>query len=546
MTRAKEYRVFGPPGTGKTTYLTQQIQLAAEKHGIENIMVASFTKTAAQELVGRNADAAESIGTLHSHCYRAIGFGEIAETKIDEFNKEFPHFRLSAESGAVSVEDNAFEAGPIQKTLGDELFHRMNVLRARMVPIDIWPQNVKLFHSAWQTFKTACNLIDFTDMIEIAYRNVDAAPGSPKIGFFDEAQDFTPLELALIRKWGKNMEYIVITGDDDQLLYSWLGASTDVFLEGEPDIKKVLSQSYRVPKAVHAYAEKWVSQIKHREPKEYKPRNFDGEVRRLEDGAYNNPDAIIRDMEQYLNQDKRIMILASCSYMLTGIIAQLKKHGILFYNPYRVKQGQWNPIRLNAGEGKISTAQRLLAYLIPCSEVSPENRLWTFDEFKQWVEIVRAKDNLRKGAKKQLDGMGSSLFEVTITDIYEVFEEESSFWQAFNNFDLDTALDWLKDNAQPAKAKALEFPAAVMRKERKYDCLSRKPNVIVGTIHSVKGGEAEVVYLMPDLSVAGMQEYVKGGEGRDAVNRMFYVGITRAKETLVLCQPASNFAVRWI
>ena len=43
--------------------------------------------------------------------------------------------------------------------------------------------------------------------------------------------------------------------------------------------------------------------------------------------------------------------------------------------------------------------------------------------------------------------------------------------------------------------------------------------------YTAKGGEAEVVYLMPDLSVAGMQEYIKGGEGRDAVNRMFYVGI---------------------
>ena len=142
-----EFRVFGPPGTGKTTYLTHQIQSAAEKHGIDNLMVASFTKTAAQELAGRNSNAGDSIGTLHSHCYRAIGSGKVAESQIDEFNKAYPQFRLSAESGAVSIEDSAAEAGPMQKTVGDDLFHRMNVLRARMVPVDVCPQTVKAFNN---------------------------------------------------------------------------------------------------------------------------------------------------------------------------------------------------------------------------------------------------------------------------------------------------------------------------------------------------------------------------------------------------------------
>ena len=231
--------------------------------------------------------------------------------------------------------------------------------------------------------------------------------------------------------------------------------------------------------------------------------------------------------------------------MLTGIIERLKKQGILFHNPYRLKQGQWNPIRLNAGEGKISTVQRLLAYLAGCPEIAPEPRLWTLDEFKQWVEIVNSRGNLRHGAKKLLQEKLGGFFEVDFSDIFEVFAEESSFWQVFDNFGLDAALDWFYNNVQAAKAKTLEFPIAVIRKQRKYDALSQKPKCIVGTIHSVKGGEAECVYLMPDLSVAGMQEYIKGGEGRDAVYRMFYVGITRARESLILCGPATNFSVRW-
>lgn len=62
----------------------------------------------------------------------------------------------------------------------------------------------------------------------------------------------------------------------------------------------------------------------------------------------------------------------------------------------------------------------------------------------------------------------------------------------------------------------------------------------MGTIHSVKGGEADVVVLFPDLSAAGMRQWVGPWEGRDAVIRCFYVGMTRARETLVICQPGSR------
>jgi superfamily I DNA/RNA helicase len=67
--------------------------------------------------------------------------------------------------------------------------------------------------------------------------------------------------------------------------------------------------------------------------------------------------------------------------------------------------------------------------------------------------------------------------------------------------------------------------------------------VIVGTIHSVKGGQADVVYLFPDLSPAGDGQYRRGGSQRDSVIRQFYVGATRARETLCLCSPESGAAI---
>jgi len=64
-----------------------------------------------------------------------------------------------------------------------------------------------------------------------------------------------------------------------------------------------------------------------------------------------------------------------------------------------------------------------------------------------------------------------------------------------------------------------------------------------GPIHSVKGGQADVVYLFPDLSQAGDAQHNRGGAARDSVIRVFYVGITRARETLYICQRETGMAM---
>jgi len=87
-----------------------------------------------------------------------------------------------------------------------------------------------------------------------------------------------------------------------------------------------------------------------------------------------------------------------------------------------------------------------------------------------------------------------------------------------------------------------EFPALVASKRGPL-ALAEEPGVIVGTIHSVKGGQADVVYLFPDLSQAGDAQYRRDGAPRDSVIRQFYVGATRAREKLYICGRQSNMAV---
>ena len=87
------------------------------------------------------------------------------------------------------------------------------------------------------------------------------------------------------------------------------------------------------------------------------------------------------------------------------------------------------------------------------------------------------------------------------------------------------------------------YPRKVLNKHGESGLVD-DPKFLVGTIHSVKGGEADVVILMPDLSSAGWQEYQEYGPKRDSIIRLFYVGMTRAKETLIIMdQPPFKKAV---
>lgn len=520
-----EYRKFGPPGTGKTTSLARDVGHAAEKFGTHAVMVASYSKAAAEEIVSRDLPIPpECVGTLHAMGYRAIGKPKVVDAKLlVDWNERYPSMRIEGES-RMSADDPLVERGE-GLARGDEFLAEYELLRARMRPRDLWSVGVRGFATKWEEWKAEHDAVDFGDMIERALRDCPVAPGNPTVGFFDECQDSSALEWALIRSWARAMNYVVAVGDDDQAIYEWRGASAQSFLNPPlPDEQvRVLSQSYRVPRAVHKLATSWIAQVRGRQVKEYRPRlEEDGSVAEgrviRSDARMIEPESVVPIAARYAEAGKSVAILASCSYLLSPVVGELRRAGIPFHNPWRKSRGDWNP--LTPGRG-VSTADRLLAWLAPSRRA--DGSAWTLEELRRWSEIVSSGGMLARGAKTEMGRVD----EMSYSDLVRWVPSETLAAGAAGD------LNYLLRHVTPAKIKAAEFPARVIAR-RGPDALETKPKVIVSTIHAAKGGEADAVILCPDLSRSGFEELQDGGQG---VLRLFYVAMTRAREELVILDP---------
>ncbi len=530
-----ELRIFGPPGTGKTTTLARQIARAAERYGADKVLVASYSRTAAQELVSRELPIpAQHVGTLHALCYRALGRPVLAETRHDEWNERNPDHRLTVEKSKTMDEAPSEGGGRAGEETPDDLNAAYHLYRARRTPRARWLNTVIDFATRYEAWKAERDYADFTDLIEWGLKELPNPPGGCTVGFYDEAQDFSLLEAQLIQQWGSQQQYYIMVGDDDQLLYSWRGASAEPLLrEFDPHYDRVLAQSYRVPRAVHACAEEWIARVSQRQPKAYAPRDAEGAVTYLTRATWRNVEPLVAALEDRLDAGGSVMLLSSCGYLLTPVLAALKRRGVPYHNPYRRTRGDWNPLTPAKG---LSTRERVLAYLRPDNALwGGQARLWTLTDLAQWTPLIKAEGNLRRGARTALE-KAQGAAELTYDELHAYFTEAAldHVW--------DNDLDWLIQQATPEKARSLQYALAIAGRNGAAS-LKEEPRLTVGTIHSVKGGEADHVFLLPDLSPAGREAWAAGGESRDSVVRQFYVGITRARETLTLCGSRSAGAV---
>ncbi|WP_447983804.1 UvrD-helicase domain-containing protein [Nitrospira sp. Nam74] len=538
MTRViREERIFGPPGTGKTTTLSALISEACKSHGSEQILVASFTRTAAKELAQRDLPLDDSqVGTLHALCYRALGKPKLAVGKaLQDWNEKHPAYAHDQGDSFEAPDDLTTPTDMCRKRESADLVQEYHALRGRMVPRLIWPVKVQGFAELWEDWKQMTGFLDFTDLIEIAWRDTGGPPNQAAILFLDEVQDFSPLELALARRWASHMDRFVPAGDDDQCIYTFKGATPDAFLNPPlpADQIRVLSQSYRLPREVHRVATAWIEQITHRQPKAYLPRDCEGRVDMLPGWTWDYPDPLLRAIETHIQHGETVAVLASCGYMLGPTKRALRAAGMPFHNPYRPKRADWNPLGLNKREGTVTARERLLAFL----KVSLGRGWWSYGELHQWASTLDTKGLLTHGAKSAIREAAEAKGDTPVSDadLGTWFLDERAAQAS-----VDGDVRWFASKLLASQARPLEYACEVVAKHGAV-ALETPPKVTLGTIHSVKGGQADHVYLLPNLSPSATRAWYDGaGDGYEAVLRCFYVGITRARHSLFWGHPTGG------
>ena len=543
----EESRIFGPPGTGKTSSLaTTYIPAAVKRYGKERIMVVSFTRAAAIKIAhqpsrstGMPIDIPKGhVGTLHSICFHMLGEPKILETDkglIQRFNEMHPVFSISGKTISSVDEINTGSEG-------DRFLNIYNIKRNRMVEKSmISSPALRSFITKWEQFKSDNNVMDFTDLIETCLKDRPYAPDHPEIIFVDEAQDMTKLQIKLVRSWGQDMHRVVLVGDDDQAIYLFSGADPRNMLE--PSIKKeftkVLDQSYRVPQKILDRANSLISKVTNRKNKKYMARKdkktnqtIEGKVH-TRDATWKYPDELITEAKDYVKQNKTVMFLASCSYMLEPLKKKLREQGIPFHNPYRRQRGDWNP--LHGGGAGIQGIDIIKAFL----GNGIDEPYWNIPQLLTWAKYIKVGDEglIRKQGKEGITALENAIENNeqglhTSRNVLTQIITETAAEKALNR---DIA--WFLDTVQQKRMDGLKYPVAVYE-QNGLNAIENQPLLTIGTIHSVKGAEADCVFLFPDISWQAASEMRTSIEGREYMYRVFYVGMTRAKEELILTEPA--------
>lgn len=489
-------KVFGPPGSGKTTYLLSivETELAGNVHPMK-IGYFAFTKKAATEARDRAIQKFPNLNpdtdfpffrTLHSLAYRCLGI-----TTKDMMSPE--HYReFALEAGIELAIENGDEEFAVKAD--NPILNEINIARIRGMDLhthyNLSKMDIEWFHfeyveRAYRHYKTSRSLLDFTDLLEHVLLEPERLPKLDAL-IIDEAQDLSRLQWRLVEQLSLRAQRAFLAGDDDQAVYTWAGADVASFLGFTGDVK-VLDQSYRVPSKIHALANRVVTRIKQRQPKVWKAREEEGSI------SYYN------DFQQVDISHGNWLILASANYMLTDMHDWIKSQGLLFER-----------------HGQRSVSESILIAVLGWEKLRKGGEV-PFPVLKMVYKYLDS-DYIKHGHKMLRTADQAVMYTL------DLLKEKHGL--------LSTEI-WHKALTKISEDRR-DYLVSLLRRNTK---LTGHVPIKLSTIHGAKGGEADNVLLLSDLSTRSAKDYEKNS---DDINRLLYVGITRAKQTLHIVLPKNE------
>ncbi|WP_254543213.1 UvrD-helicase domain-containing protein [Halomarina pelagica] len=573
MTDTQVTRLFGGPGCGKTTALLDRVDSLLEEEGVEvdDVLVVSYTRAAAAEIRERLAERLDrnprslrgNVCTMHAKAYQLLDLSrgdvvgekhkkEFCEDYGLEYEDEYEASRRRSSRSTTMGNKIIATSQWLQRTRRDvadwyDVPFQWDVETVRLPP-DVDPNaqtgnkytptwssgddrlDVPEAIRAWRAYKGDNGLVGFADMLE----RVKQRSLLPNVDYLviDEFQDITTLQYEVYDEWKAHMKRVLIAGDDDQVVYAWQGADPHLLLN-EVGEDVILDTSYRLPSRILNVVNHEIAHVTERQEKDFLPRKEGGAVE-----AVRNPSMLdlVRNIRHTIETDEEgsVMVLFRARYQMYQFIDEFIGEGI----PFRALTDQ---------------------------------RMWT-DRLTDYVRAVEAIEDGEPVDGLQVRRLAEMLDSAAFgtgerDDLYDALDDLQDAEGVEDLTDLEVAPDFVKDHAPftPGRASAADMVRKVTNYQKRsikayfggdYQDVDRS-RVRLGTIHSAKGREADHVFVATDLTEKVVEQMAATiedegievpGDGAfskttdpvptltDNERRVFYVGMSRARERLVLME----------
>jgi DNA helicase-2/ATP-dependent DNA helicase PcrA len=270
--------VLAGAGTGKTRALTHRIAygVAEGKYEPENVLALTFTAKAAGEMGSRlRALGVRGVAarTFHSaalrqlqHFWPTVTGGylpDILPSKAGVIAKALDSLHLKLDTAALRDIASEIEWRKIHG-LTIEQYHQARTSRAGGLPGGLSLEALGRVHERYEVLKDEASRIDFEDvllamvgMLEDDRKVLEKVRAQYSALLVDEYQDVSPLQQRLLDLWVGEREDLVVVGDASQTIYTFAGATSRYLLDFPsryPTAHVVkLERNYRsTPEIVHA------------------------------------------------------------------------------------------------------------------------------------------------------------------------------------------------------------------------------------------------------------------------------------------------------
>ena len=568
------------PGSGKTTTMTRRVvHLITEcRVNPAHILVVTFTKAAAREMRERfwklcalsgvrSNYSLVTFGTFHGIFYGILkaAYGLTGKNILSE-DKKYELLKEIVYKEQVDTED--------ERELFEGLVQEISEVKNARIPLEhYYSRNCpdEVFRRIYAAYVSACRrarLLDFDDMLLYCYDLLDQRPDilagwREKFQYIlvDEFQDINKLQYDIVKMLAAPRNNLFIVGDDDQSIYAFRGAKPEIMMHFPKDFPKVhteiLSCNYRSTEEIVEAAGKVISFNQRRFKKKIHANKEKGmppvvKIFEKEKEEERYVRECIRRYAQSGTPYEEMAVLYRTNSGAGFLVEKLMEYQIPFQmrdilpNLYEhwISRNMISYMKLAKGDRSrrefLQVMNRPNRYIsraaLEESTVSFEALRWHY-EGKEWLldRIDKLEEDLGKiremtpyGAINYIRyGVGydeylkdyASYRKLKVQDLYEVLEELADQAKGYKTFD-----EWF--------AHIREYTENLKEQAKKQS--AEKKGVVISTLHSIKGLEFDKVFIM-DVNEGSIPYHKAVSESDiEEERRLFYVGMTRAREELQL------------